>query len=158
MTQLSSARPVTVGGRFLESCLMPKTALTAKHPHGGETSDKDRIMLKLRLIATAALCAVTIAAPLTSLAAGADTFRNGKSYYGEASSETTAARVVDLGTTRAINVGFGETVTFRSGARTFTWTFNGLDQRGIDIAKIAPAGFPVQPLGIFIERSFSNRN
>ena len=97
-------------------------------------------------------------AAAASFAAGADTFRNGESLYGHPSGEATNARVVDVGgSTVSIAVPYGETVTFRSDGQRFTWTFDGLDRRAVDIAKIAPAGFPAKPLTIYVGRSIANR-
>ena len=43
-------------------------------------------------------------------------------------------------------------VTFRSEGKEFSWTFNGLGGRAVDVAKIAPAGFPAKPLTVYIGR------
>lgn len=113
-------------------------------------------MQKTRLFAAIALCGVA-AAPLASLAAGADTFANGQSYYGQPTSPQTATRAVDLGSASRINVTYGESVTFRSGGQLFTWTFNGFDRRAVDVAKIAPAGFPTRPLVVQVGLDPANR-
>ena len=97
------------------------------------------------------------AAPLASLAAGADTFANGQSYYGQPTSPQAATRAVDLGSASAINVAYGESVTFRSGAQLFTWTFNGFDRRAVDVTNIAPAGFPTKPLVVYVGLNPANR-
>lgn len=115
-------------------------------------------MRKFRFVGAIALGVATTAASFVSLAASVDTFRNGQSVYGQPSTDNAATRVVELGTTTAINVSYGETVAFRSGGQTFSWPFNGLVGRGIDITKIAPAAFAIKPLGIFVERSSLNRN
>ena len=57
----------------------------------------------------------------------------------------------------AINVADGESVTFRSGGQLFTWTFNGFDRRAVDVAKIAPAGFPTRPLVVQVGLNPANR-
>ena len=92
-----------------------------------------------------------------SLAAGADTFANGQSYYGQLTSPQAVTRVVDLGSASRINVADGESVTFRSGGQLFTWTFNGLDRRAVDVTKIAPAGFPTKPLVVYVGLNPANR-
>ena len=113
-------------------------------------------MQKSRLFAVIALCGLS-AAPLASLAAGADTFANGQSYYGQPASPQAATRAVDLGSASRINVTYGESVTFRSGGQLFTWTFNGLDRRAVDVTKIAPAGFPTKPPVVHVGLNPSNR-
>lgn len=83
---------------------------------------------------------------LSSYAAnGADTFMNGQSYYGQPTSQASAARVVDIASSGPINIAYGETVTFRNGGQQFSWTFNGLDRRAVDVAKIAPPASPSNP-------------
>ena len=66
-------------------------------------------------------------------------------------------RAADLRSANAINVAFAESVTFRSGGQLFTWTFNGLDRRAVDVAKIAPAGFPTRPLVVYVGLNPANR-
>lgn len=88
----------------------------------------------------------------TYAATGADTFMNGKSYYGEMTSQDSAARVVDVASSRHVNVTYGETVTFRSEGKQFSWTFNGLGGRSVDVVRIAPAGFPTKPFAVYVGR------
>ena len=88
----------------------------------------------------------------THAANGPDTFMNGKSYYGEPTSQVPAARVVDIASSGAINVPYGETVTFRSEGKQFSWTFNGLGGRAVDVAKIAPAGFSAKTFAAYVGR------
>jgi hypothetical protein len=114
-------------------------------------------MQKARFLTAIALFGVA-AVPFASLAAGAHTFANGQSYYGQPTSPQAATRTVDLGSASAINVVYGETVTFRSAGQLFTWTFNGLDRRAVDVAKIAPAGFPTKPLIVHVGKSPANRS
>jgi hypothetical protein len=71
MTHLSSAGPRSVDDRFLESFLMPPAALQAMQRHGQETIRQGQVMQETRLFAAIALCGEA-AAPLASLAAGAD--------------------------------------------------------------------------------------
>lgn len=100
-----------------------------------------------------------VAAAATALAAGPDTFANGKSFYGSPGAEGTGGRVIEVGTVRRLNVAYGETVTFRSQGRQFTWTFDGLDQRAVDFSKIAPSGFAApQPLTIYVPLDPLTRN
>jgi hypothetical protein len=101
----------------------------------------------------AALLMSALAAP----AARADTFMNGRSFYGQAAAAEATGRVVNLDTAPYLNVIYGETVIFRSSSRQFAWTFNGLDRRAVDVAKIAPAGFSTKPFVIYIAEDPNNR-
>ena len=113
-------------------------------------------MQKSRLFAVIALCGLA-AAPLASLAAGADTFANGQSYYGQPASPQAATRAVDLGSASRINVADGESVTFRNGGQLFTWTCNGLYRRAVEVTKTATAGFPTEPLVVHVGLNPANR-
>lgn len=113
-------------------------------------------MQRIRFFTAIALCGVA-AVPLASFATGGDTFANGQSYYGQPTSPQAAAREVDLGSTTGINVAYGESVTFRNGGKVFSWTFNGLDRRAVDVEKIAPAGFPTKPLKVYVGLNPANR-
>lgn len=106
------------------------------------------------LVAVVALVASAAAAH----AAGPDTFPSGRSYYGSPGGDATAARLVDVAAGKYINVQYGETITFRSEGQQFTWTFDGLDRRAVDLAKIAPAGFAAKAFTIYIPGNPSNRN
>ncbi|HWH73834.1 CzcE family metal-binding protein [Methylibium petroleiphilum] len=97
----------------------------------------------LRTTLLAAFVAVTFSAQ-------ADTFRNGESFYGSPTAATAYARQVTLGSRATINVDYDSVVTFTNEGRSFTWQFNGLDDRPVDIAKIAPPGFPTKPLTIYV--------
>lgn len=91
-------------------------------------------------------------------AAGPDTFPTGRSYYGTLGGDPTASRVVDLGAVKHLNVEYGETITFRNEGKQFTWTFDGLDRRAVELSKIAPAGFPIKALTIHVPGNPSTRN
>ena len=101
----------------------------------------------------------TLLAALAAAAfsAHADTFRNGESFYGTPTAATAYARQVTLGSRSTLNVDYGSVVTFTNEGRSFTWQFNGLDQRAVEIAKIAPAGFPTKPLIIYVAPDPFNR-
>jgi hypothetical protein len=87
------------------------------------------------------LTLAVIAAPLLAFANDGEMFRNGSSFYGEPANGAAVSRTVDAGTTRALTVEYGETVKFVKGSEQFTWTFNGLDGRDVELAKIAPHSF-----------------
>lgn len=113
--------------------------------------------MKLTLSLSAILALGMAAIPLTSVAVGTDTFRNGQSFFGEPASQMPVTRTVELGTASHLNVSYGETVKFQSMGQQFTWTFNGLDRRAVDVTRIAPAGFPVKPLVVHVGRNPTNR-
>ncbi len=114
--------------------------------------------MKSTLLIGAMLALVITAVPVTSVAAGTDSFRNGQSFYGEPALQMPATRTVELGTASHLNVAYGETVKFQNLGQQFTWTFNGLDRRAVDVSRIAPAGFPVKPLVVHVSRSPTNRS
>lgn len=93
----------------------------------------------------------------TAFTAHADTFRNGESFYGTPTAATAYARQVPLGSRATMNVEYGSVITFMNEGRSFTWQFNGLDHRPVDITKIAPAGFPTKPLIIYVAPDPFNR-
>lgn len=102
-------------------------------------------MKTLRLALFAAVMSAGALPPV--LAAGADVFSDGKSFYGQAAVATyPSSRVVQLSDAQplSLTVAYGETVIFKAaGGQQFAWTFNGLDRRSADLKKIAPQGFPV---------------
>ena len=83
---------------------------------------------------------------------------NGQSIYGQPAAVSSAARVVDLAQAPRPNIAYGETVAFRGDAgQQFAWTFNGLDRRGVGLAKIAPPGFGATSAIAYVGRDPSNR-
>lgn len=109
-------------------------------------------MRSIQTLKTALVLSMASLSFAANAANGPDTFMNGKSFYGEPTAQVSAARVVEIATSGAINVPYGETVTFQSGGKQFTWTFNGLGGRAVDVAKIAPAGFAARPFAVYIGR------
>ncbi len=99
------------------------------------------------------LSAAFILAPFVASAAPAERFRDGSSIYGDPGAAAAADRFVDVGTTKAINVSYGETVVFRSGDKQFGWTFDGLGGRPVDLAKIAPVHFGGEALTVWVGRN-----
>lgn len=99
------------------------------------------------------LAAIAASAPIFAHAATCDTtFRNGTCIYGEPSAGT-SARTVDLSTTQRIDAAYGETVEFIDHGHAFAWTFDGLGQRAVDLAKIAPAGFDTGSATVYVAAS-----
>lgn len=113
-----------------------------------------RSIQSLKTVAMLGLATLSLA---SYAANGADTFMNGQSYYGQPTSQASAARVVDIASSAPINIAYGETVTFRSGGQQFSWTFNGLGGRAVDVVKIAPAGFPAKPFAVYVGRDPQTR-
>lgn len=114
-------------------------------------------MRSIKLLKTAFMLGMASLSLATYAAGGPDTFMNGQSYYGEPTTQVAAARVVDIASSGRITVAYGETVTFRSESTQFSWIFNGLDRRSVDVAKIAPAGFAVKPFVAYVGRNPANR-
>jgi hypothetical protein len=85
-----------------------------------------------------------------ALAAKPETFANGRSWYGVSNDPALATRVVDVKSTQAINVNCGDTVTFRSGDKRFTWRFDVANHRAVDLRKIASKDFAVDKLTVYI--------
>ncbi len=110
-------------------------------------------------LSLAAALSLLLATTASAAATGPDRFLNGQSYFGEPAGNTAtlAPRTVDIGAARYVNAVYGETITFRSGGQQFSWTFNGLDRRAIDLARIAPAGFTAQRLMVYIGENPYNR-
>ena len=104
------------------------------------------------------LCAAFILAPLVASAAPVDHFMDGASVYGDPGTVAAGDRVVDVGTTKAINVSYGETVVFRSGDKQFGWTFDGLGGRPVDLAKIAPQDFSGAAMTVWVGKNPADQN
>lgn len=110
--------------------------------------------LRLRTTALAVLGVL----PFTSFAAGADTFMNGQSFYGQPANGAQVARVIELETAKLPNISYGETVKFVNDRnQSFTWTFNGLDQRAVRLSAIAPVDFDARSKTVYVGRNPSNR-
>lgn len=77
-------------------------------------------------------------------------FAAGESIFGEPGRADSAQRVVDVSSVNRLNVSYGETVMFTNGHEQFSWTFDGLDRRSLDLANIAPAYFAAGPFTIYI--------
>lgn len=113
-------------------------------------------MHSIRQLRTAVLAGSSVL-PLAGLAASGNMFMNGQSIYGQPAAQGAPVRVVDLASTERLNVTYGESVTFRSGAQQFSWTFDGLDRRAVEVSQIAPAGFAGKPLVVYVGRDPLNR-
>jgi len=71
--------------------------------------------------------------------------------HGQTASAGSVNRVIDVRPgTRHVNVTSGETVLFRVGDKSFTWTFDPtLDHPSFDLGQIAPAGVAAQGVRIY---------
>lgn len=110
-----------------------------------------------RFVSQLALAAFAASLPVLSIAATHASFRNGTSFYGQPADAAVANRVVDVATSRSLNVAYGETITFTDAGRQFTWTFNGLDRKGLVLTDIAPAGFG-RSLKVYVAQDPLTRN
>lgn len=105
-----------------------------------------------RILSAAALALATMV-PLHSNAAN-EVFPNGQSIYGQSASGATPSRVIDLTKNQRSTVEYGETVAFKtSDGKQFVWTFNGLDKRDVQIAKIAPSDFQAGQASVLVGRN-----
>lgn len=99
-----------------------------------------------------------LATPAALAAAQAETFANGRSWYGVPNNPEVASRVVDVNSTDAINIECGETVTFRNGDKSFAWRFDVANHRAVDIRKVAPTNFASKKLMVYVSPNDFERN
>lgn len=92
-----------------------------------------------------------------AMAAGAEYFANGQSFYGQAVEAVADARVVDLATAGCFTVAYGDTVQFVSGSNSFTWQFDGLGGRGVYVRQFAPRGIDAKDAMAHILKDPQNR-
>lgn len=104
------------------------------------------------------VAAVLVAMPAAASASKAETFRNGKSWYGVPNSAEAATRVIDVKSAKEINVDCGETITFKNGDKKFTWRFDVAGHHNVDLRKIAPAGFTSEKLMVYVSANVFERN
>jgi hypothetical protein len=109
---------------------------------------------KLIPLLTLAIAGTAFAAPPKS----SETMPNGRSIYGVSNAPQAADRVVDVKSVKQLNVTCGETVTFKSGARQFTWRFDVLGHRVVDLKKVAPADFPVDRFLVYVSSNPDERS
>jgi hypothetical protein len=82
---------------------------------------------------------------------------NGNSVYGVPYAGQKTDFVVDLDSRRTINIKCGQTVLFRQGGKTFSWKFDVVGHRAVDLSKIAPAGFSDKPFKVYVVRNEGER-
>jgi hypothetical protein len=110
------------------------------------------------LSAIAILFGAYLVTPVAMASAQAETFANGRSWYGVPNNPEVATRVVDVNSTDAINIECGETVTFRNGDKSFTWRFDVVNHRAVDIQKVAPVNFSSKKLMVYVSPNDFERN
>jgi hypothetical protein len=110
------------------------------------------------LSAIAILIGAYLVTPVAMASAQAETFANGRSWYGVPNNPEVATRVVDVNSTDAINIECGETVTFRNGDKSFTWRFDVVNHRAVDIQKVAPVNFSSKKLMVYVSPNDFERN
>lgn len=102
-----------------------------------------------------AIIALTVGS-LTAFGASArDAYPTGSSYYGTSVTSPAKGRIIDLAANKPMNVTCGEVVTFVNGAQSFTWKFDGVSHRALDVAKIAPSGFGAAKGTVYINRNIT---
>ena len=106
----------------------------------------------------ATLSAAALLSATASLASKPDTFPSGRSHFGVASTSEQATKVVDVRSTKYINIECGETITFRNGDKSFSWRFDVVNHGTVDAQKVAPAGFMTEPLMVYVRPNDYERN
>ena len=101
---------------------------------------------------------LALSATVATAAINTTTLANGKSVYGAAATASQTDRSVDVSAASILNIDCGETVTFRSGDKSFSWKFDVVGHRVVDLQAIAPAGFSSKPLKVYVARSDGERN
>jgi len=101
---------------------------------------------------------LALSATVATAAMDPATMPNGKSVYGAAATQSQTTKVVDVGSANILNVNCGETVTFRSGDKSFSWKFDVVNHRVVDLQAIAPVGFSSKPLKVYVARNDFERN
>ncbi|MBN6746388.1 CzcE family metal-binding protein [Acidithiobacillus sp. MC2.1] len=84
---------------------------------------------------------------------------NGKSVYGsEVVQPGSSAKVVNVDDRNSLNVDCGDIITFRRGEKVFTWKFDSVNHRPVDLRAISPSGFVDKPFVIYVSRNEAERN
>lgn len=94
--------------------------------------------------------AVLLGLAAVAATANADTLRNGDSIYGKPADSRQANRVVDIATVKRLVVACGEIVTFQNGGKQFSWKFDTISHRTVDVQDIAPKDFGGKPLEVYV--------
>ncbi len=113
-------------------------------------------LIQPALVTSIAVLALTMSTQ--ALAAPAETFANGRSWFGVPVSSDQARLVVDVRTTEFINIKCGDVVTFQNGSASFTWRFDVLNHGRVDARKVAPNGFMSGALMVYVRPNDYERN
>ena len=109
--------------------------------------------MNIKTLTGVVLIAFTALTSTAAFATGKQNLMNGNSVFGVPAAASNSSKVLDVATTQSTNVICGDVVTFRNGAKTFTWKFDVVSHRMVDLQKIAPAGFTSKPLLVYVERN-----
>ncbi|MFG6458613.1 CzcE family metal-binding protein [Pelomonas nitida] len=71
---------------------------------------------------------------------------------------TSATKAVDVTKIKSLNVDCGDVVTFRNGAKSFTWKFEVPNHGRVDLKAIAPADFNAPTMIVYVSRAESERS
>lgn len=71
--------------------------------------------------------------------------------YGRVGDAAVASRVVDITKAKYINIDCGETISFTNGKDSFSWKFDVIGHRTVDIKKIAPKSFESADFLIYVD-------
>lgn len=113
-----------------------------------------RTFKKLAVLTALGLSVVSGAA----FAASPERFMSGQSMNGQPADGVTNSRTVDVATAKSVKVAYGESLGFVNAGKSFSWQFNGLDNRRVDLGHIAPSDFSAKNLNIYVGKNPSNRN
>ena len=106
--------------------------------------------MNIKTLTGVALVAVAALTSTAAFATGKHNLLTGNSVFGVPAAASSSSKVLDVATTQSANVICGDIVTFRNGAKTFTWKFDVVSHRMVDLQKIAPAGFTSKPLLVYV--------
>lgn len=113
--------------------------------------------MKASLSVLSVVAAVVLTAGVAQ-AASSEVLANGRSVYGVAVTGAAVDKVVDVKDGGHINIDCGQVVEFRDGAKTFTWKFDTVQHRAVNLAKIAPADFAGKKFTVYVDRNDAERN
>ena len=68
------------------------------------------------------------------------------------------ATVVDVSKTSVLNIECGDVVTFRNGDQSFSWKFDVISHRMVNLKTIAPADFKAPDLRVYVAPNDQERN
>ncbi|MBO9687582.1 CzcE family metal-binding protein [Roseateles chitosanitabidus] len=115
--------------------------------------------MKASLSLLSAVATLTLAAGAAQAAAPqADQLMNGRSAYGVPAAGIQADKVVDVKDGGSLNIDCGQTVEFRDGGKSFTWKFDSVQHRAVNLAQIAPSGFGAKGFVVHVSRNEAEGN